>query len=296
MEPPEQDVELVSELLGATPVAWRPADRGGQTAAHRWVVELADGSTAFVKIAATEGTAEWLRDEHRFYAWAAERELAFLPRMLEFRDDERPALALEDLSAADWPPPWNPDRTTAVLSSLHEVHATPAPNWLPPVGGSQFDRDGWSRVEADPHPFLSLGLCSPGWLELALPMLLEASAAAPIEGDALLHLDVRSDNLCIRMGRAVLVDWNLACVGNELFDIACWIPSLEAEGGLAPEELLDPETPGLREMAAAVAGYLCSRAGLPRIPEAPHVRPLQLSQTRTALPWAARALGLPPPA
>ena len=50
--------------------------------------------------------------------------------------------------------------------------------------------------------------------------------------------------------------------------------------------------PGL---AAWVAGYFCARAGLPDIPDAPHVRPLQRSQARTALPWAARALGLPSP-
>ena len=33
----------------------------------------------------------------------------------------------------------------------------------------------------------------------------------------------------------------------------------------------------------------------PDTPEAPHVRPLQRKQARTTLPWAARALGLPPP-
>ena len=44
-----------------------------------------------------------------------------------------------------------------------------------------------------------------------------------------------------------------------------------------------------------LAGYFASHAVRPEIPEAPHVRTLQLRQARTALPWAARALGLPPP-
>ena len=66
---------------------------------------------------------------------------------------------------------------------------------------------------------------------------------------------------------------------------------VHAEGGPPPEAIL-PDAPAL---AAWVAGFFCAYAGEPPIPEAPHVRPLQLQQARTALPWAARALGLPPP-
>jgi hypothetical protein len=44
-----------------------------------------------------------------------------------------------------------------------------------------------------------------------------------------------------------------------------------------------------------MSGFFAARAGLPPIPTAPHVREVQLAQLRTALPWAARALGLPPP-
>jgi hypothetical protein len=55
-------------------------------------------------------------------------------------------------------------------------------------------------------------------------------------------------------------------------------------------------TPGLPEIAALLAGYFCARAGLPEIPQAPHVRRLQREQAGTSLPWAARVLGLPPPA
>ena len=103
---------------------------------------------------------------------------------------------------------------------------------------------------------------------------------------------MRSDNLCIRDGRAVLIDWNFACLGNPAADVAAWLPSLHAEGGPAPDEIL-PE--GAAELAALLAGYFCARAGLPSIPQAPHARPLQLAQSRTSLPWAARLLDLPPP-
>jgi aminoglycoside phosphotransferase (APT) family kinase protein len=97
------------------------------------------------------------------------------------------------------------------------VRATPPPAHVPRV---EDDRerltDGWRRIASDPAPFLSLGVCSETWLEAALEALTRATEAAPIEGDALLHLDVRSDNVCIRDRSAVLVDWNQACVGNPL--------------------------------------------------------------------------------
>jgi hypothetical protein len=79
---------------------------------------------------------------------------------------------------------------------------------------------------------------------------------------------------------------------NPDLEVAAWLPSLHAEGGPAPESIL----PSAPELAAWVSGYFCSRAGEPAIPDAPHVRGLQRMQARTALPWAARALGLADPA
>jgi hypothetical protein len=89
------------------------------------------------------------------------------------------------------------------------------------------------------------------------------------------------------------VDWNWACVGNPMVDVAFWLPSLRAQGGPRPE---DVPASGAAELAAACAGFFRAHAARPPIPTAPHVRPLQLRHARTALPWAARALGLPSPA
>jgi hypothetical protein len=290
--PPPEDVACVTAALGVAPAAWEAATRGGQTAAARWLVTLPDGARAFVKIGSTMDTAAWIRDEHLVYAQLRGR--SFLPRMLGFHDDgERPALAVEDLSDARWPPPWEPADVSAVLECLDEVHSSAAPPDLPSIGqlGLEF-RGTWQRIADDPTPLLGLGLCGAHWLDAALPALDSATGLAVIEGDALLHMDVRSDNLCLRDGRALLVDWNWACTGNPLFETAAWLPSLHAEGGPPPQEILPS---GAAEMAALLAGYFCSHAGLPPIPEAPHVRHMQLQQARTALPWAALELGLPPP-
>ncbi len=291
--PSLEDAERAERAVGAAPVAWRAVARGGQTAASRWVATLPDGATRFVKIAHTLETAAWIRDEHLFYL--QHKGLPFLPAMLGWADDgERPVLVLEDLSAAAWPPPWDRGKVQAVVGGLAQVAAAKVSPEIPRVGAGQFDREGWPEVDAHREAFLALGLCDETWLDACLPVLTETAHAAPLEGDRLLHMDVRSDNLCLLPDGVRFVDWNFACRGNPRFDVASWLPSLEAEGGPPPEQVVPP-APDMATFAATLAGYFSSHAARPPIPEAPHVRPLQLLQARTALPWAARALGLPPP-
>jgi Phosphotransferase enzyme family len=287
--PSPEDAARIQRTLGWRPTSFRPAapGRGSTGTAARWIA-ADDVRSAFVKIGATRLTAGWIRDEARNYGslsgW-------FLPQVLGFDDDgERPVLALEDLSGMAWPPPWSGGRVGAVVEALAAIHRTPPPAHLGPVGVEP--GTGWSVVALDPRPFLGLGLCSPAWLDAALPTLLETSAAARLGGDSLVHLDVRSDNICFRAGSAVVLDWNAAAVGNHDVDTAFWLPSLHAEGGPAPEAVL-PDAP---ELASFVAGFFRGRAGCAPIPEAPYVRPLQLLQARTALPWAIRAAGLRSPA
>ena len=287
MDPSDVDLDRIDAALGWRPRWWRHrgGERGSSGSSARWVVGTSS-SRAFVKLGATPLTAEWFRREHATYQTLRG---PFIPRLLGFADDGVvPTLGIEDLSEAEWPPPWSDARIDQVRESLRQVHRTPPP---PHVGPVPYLQDtGWSRVARSPEAFLALGLCTRDWLLAAIGDLATAASRAPINGDALIHLDVRSDNLCFRDGTAILVDWVAACLGNPDLDIAFWLPSLHAEGGPPPETIL-PDAP---ELAAWVAGFFCSGAGEPPIPDAPHVRPLQLMQARTALPWAARALGLPP--
>ena len=278
----------VARAAGRVPTGWNRVAGGGYTPAERWLVEFADETTAFAKVGMVERTGEWLQVEHRAY-----REVGgtFMPRLLGWSDTPVPALLLEDLSAAHWPPPWDRSLVDRTLAALDVVAATPCPDWAPSISELTDIFSGWSQVSADPEPFLSLGLASWAWLEAALPNLVAGERPKELAGSALLHFDVRSDNLCFTADRTLLVDWNLIGRGNPLFDVAAWLPSLEHEGGPTPEEL----SPEAGVFAAAIAGYLCGRAGLPIIPDAPHVRRVQLEQATTALPWAARWLGLPMP-
>jgi hypothetical protein len=248
-------------------------------------VELEDGSTVFAKWAVDDDTAGWLHDEWRIYGFVRSD---FLPAVHGFSEDPT-LLVLEDLGAWHWPPPWRDDDAQCAVEALRSVHICAAPAGLPRLESFRDFLTGWRLVAEDPAPFLSLGLASEEWLEASLPALLEAEASVDLEGDALLHFDARGDNLCFGDdGRTALVDWNWACVGNGTLDVAILAASIHADGGPAPETLL-PDDEG---MAALIAGFWASRAGLPPPEGTTGVRELQLHCLRAALPWATRVLGL----
>jgi hypothetical protein len=273
---------MVERLLGSPVVAERVVS-GGYTLAQRRVVTLADGRTAFVKTAVDDDTRGWLDAEQRIYAAVSG---PFMPRVLAA---EPGVLVLEDLSDAHWPPPWRDGDVQAVLHALDALHAAPPPPGLRHPQEVDDLRGGWPHVAKDPEPFLALGLVSPAWLEASLPALLDAAARAQLDGDSLVHLDIRSDNLCLRDGRCVIVDWNWAARGNPQLDLIFWLPSLRLEGGPEPEALAGA---GTADLAALCAGFFACRAGLPEPSAAHNLRAVQRAQLEVALPWAARALGL----
>jgi hypothetical protein len=279
----------VAELARKEPSDFRQITRG-YTPAERWRVTFADGTSAFAKVASTAPTAQWLRAEREVYSRVSG---SFMAKLVGYDEHpERPLLLLEDLSDAWWPPPWRPGDVERLLEALREMAATPvARGTLPDLEVDRGRFAGWLNVERDPGPFLSLGLCSEAWLSEALPTLLMAQDLALLSGSELVHGDLRSDNLCFLPERVVLVDWNGARRGNSAFDLAALAPSLRLEGGPLPDELVPAEG----ALGTLVCGYFATNAGLPPIPDAPRVRWIQLRQLRIALPWAARALGLPPP-
>jgi aminoglycoside phosphotransferase (APT) family kinase protein len=283
----EELAQRVATRLGRTVAAAYPVG-GGYSAATRILVRWREGGSAFVKAATDADTANWLRAEHAIYSRGR---APFLPELLGWADDgAAPWLAIEDLSGAFWPPPWSPARVEAVLETLRDVAATPASD-LPSYEESRELFTGWSLVAADPERFLRLGVATASWLDRALPRFIDAERRAVLDGDALLHNDVRSDNLCFAGRGVVLVDWNWASRGNPKVDLAAWLPSLAMEGGPAPESLL-PEEP---ELASLVAGFYAAHAGLPPPREMRAIREFQLAMLRESLAWASRALDLEMP-
>jgi hypothetical protein len=276
--------QRIERAVGARPMRYEPRP-GGYSTADRFSVTVADGRRIFVKSSAAPNMAAWLRREHEVYAALAG---SFIPALHGFDDDgRRPLLAIADLSDGDWTPRWNAARVDAVLTALDDLHACdPPPNTesVRVTLAELFDR--WRIVETDPEPFLSLGLRDRDWLEGALPTILDAAEHAPVEGDRVCHLDVRSDNLCFRNGGAVLVDWNWTCLANPALDVVAWLPSVRVEGGPPPWDVMPDAGP----LAAFVAGVWAAVAGLPPPETAPAVREVQRRQLAVALDWLDRDL------
>jgi hypothetical protein len=287
MDTPDGELqERVARLARKRPVRWERA-LGGYTPAERWLVSFDDASSCFLKAATNEWTADALRAEYNVYSQVT---ADFLPRLVGWDNGQpQPVLLLEDLSPAHWPPPWRTGDIEAVLATLREVRELDITG-LPDVRLHSACVNLWLNVEREPEDFLSLGLASAAWLERCLPVLKQAAGAAPFAGDDVVHFDVRSDNLCFDGSRCLLVDWNHASRGNGDLDIATWLPSLEAEGGPAPETLF----PRGAELAAWMSGYWAWGAGRPPPPGGPRLREIQRAQLRSSLPWAVRMLGLPP--
>jgi hypothetical protein len=282
--------EQIEQIVGARVVSLEHVEGRGYTHAGSHRAFLDDGRTFFVKSAVDELSAGWLRAEIAVYESVRG---SFLAEVRGHAEHEGlPLLVLEDLGDAHWPPPWRKGDVEAVKDALAEIAATPPPAGLEHVPREEIAFE-WREVERNAEPFLALGLCSGSWLDANLAPLCDASERAPFEGSDLLHLDVRSDNIALRDNRAVLVDWNWACRGNALLDLVAWAPSLHVEGGPRPEDVVEGE--GVPEFASALAGFFAARAGLPPPPTAPRVRTVQREQLSVALPWAARALGLPEP-
>jgi thiamine kinase-like enzyme len=270
-----QGVVSIDEIPGA----------GGYTPALRRIATLADGETVFVKAATSELTAKWLEAEQRSYA--ALGGASFVPRVLGADDG---VLVLEDLRDAHWPPPWRSGDLDRVLTTLADVAATPPPEAVPDLesmAGKQLRV--WHKIADAPEPFLGLGLCSREWFDRSIGTRVDAETRGTLDGDALVHFDVRSDNLCLLDDRVVLVDWNNAARGRPDYDVVAFAQGVTVEGGPPPDEIAPDADPFL---VAMLTSYFARNAPKPLIPDAPRVRDIQRAQLRVCLPWMCRLLGL----
>jgi hypothetical protein len=261
----------------------------GLSAAHRFVVELAGGEQVFVKAATSPQTAQWLRNEHRALQ-AAPADLT--PRILAWLEDDpaRPILIVEAL-AGRWPAghggvAWRPGDLDAVLSAIHRLGGVAA-DGLPQEPATR--SDGWRRILRAPEPFLRLGLGSAAWLAAHGEALAEAEEGLVRDGEAFVHGDMRSDNICFGSEGVKFVDWSDARRGAAETDPAALLPTAHLEGGPEP----DGELPNGDGWGAAQGADLALRAiGDDAAPA--WLRRIFVRLAAINIDWALRCLGRPP--
>jgi Phosphotransferase enzyme family len=196
--------------------------------------------------------------------------------------------------------PWDRAELDSVVRALEEVHGalTPSPAAHLESAQTHFERmlGGWARLAGGSGDTPRLD----AWCRAHLSDLaaLEARWPEAIEGETLLHGDVRSDNILIGAAGPVFVDWPHAAIGTPVFDLVAWAPSVVLEGGAPPEELLaghgpsrsaDPDV--VTVLLAAVSGFLVSHSLRPPPPGLPTLRPFQAAQGDVALTWLRHRTG-----
>lgn len=130
---------------------------------------------------------------------------------------------------------------------------------------------------------------------------LERGARDAVEGDRLVHNDLRTDNVIFAAAgpeHDVIVDWPGACRGAPWTDLVCILPSLELDGGARCAELFAVQPMSARApehavtaLLTAVAGYFTRMSLLPPPPGLPTVRAFQAAQGRIARRWLSERMG-----
>ncbi len=220
------------------------------------------------------------------------------PRLLDTYDDGAwVALAFDAVDGRPPGHPWDLDELRAVAGSLEALHVALTPCPLSALESAadylQTEFGGWKKLASLHAPPARLD----SWTVRNLGRLAELESAWPaaLEGQTLIHGDIRSDNLLLSEDGVVFVDWPHAAVGTPVFDLVAWAPSVVLEGGPLPEDLLDFHAPSRRAdpdvittLLAAVSGFFVEHSLRPSPPGLPTVRAFQAAQGGEALAWLRR--------
>jgi hypothetical protein len=285
----------VAAIAGGEVVSAR-ACVGGFSPGAAVVLSLAGGRRVFVKTVSTAQnpmSPEMYRREARVHAWLPAHPA--VPALLGTYDDgDWVALVLEHVDAGTPPLPWAPADLDAVVAAVLSVQraAAPVPAAVARVE-DQYAEDfaAWRAMAAVPPA----GLDAWSAAHLAECAAVEAGWSRAAAGDALLHTDLRADNVLVRDGRAWVVDWPWACAGAEWVDGVLMAPSVALQVGPAPEALMArmyPAAPldGVRAVVAALAGFFTRAALAPPPPGLPTLRAHQAAHGAETRKWLARLL------
>lgn len=289
-DPPAAVLEAITAAAGSQPTSWRHVV-AGHTNAEKWLVELRDGRRAFVKAGAEVNARAQIEHEASILESVA---AAYMPRSYGAATvDDWSVLVLEDLTDADWPPPYA-DAGAALLETVAQVAATPPPHGLRRRPEGRPLGTYWQRIAADPEPVLAHGLFSADWLERAQPVLDAAESLAALAGDDFLHDDVWAGNICYAARGALLIDWASASIGDRRLDLAYALLSIRSSGA-KPPPIEFPEEAAYAALLAGANAYHAAQPTDESIRYQSVLRAGWLHDLEFALIWASGLLGLPPP-
>jgi aminoglycoside phosphotransferase (APT) family kinase protein len=292
-------VRLAIERRLGGKVVEAATQRGGFSPGLAARLKLDDGRRFFVKAvseAANPDTPHIHRSEARIVA--ALPALAPVPRFLwSFDEGGWVALCFEDVDGRHPSEPWTEADLALVVATMRKmaVDLTPSPIATAETARAAFARsiNGWRRAQDRGEDQLD------AWCSNHLGRLSELESRAPeaVDGETLLHFDIRADNLLIAGDRVYVLDWPWARRGAAYVDWLAMAPSVAMQGGPSPEEFLKRfDLSGISDDAIDAA--LCSLAGFfvvgalePPPPGLPTVRAFQAAQGVVSVRWLKERTG-----
>jgi hypothetical protein len=283
------DVRAAVEGALGSPVIHAATQVGGFSPGAAVRVVCADGRRAFVKAVGRSlnpDSPALHREELRALAVLPPHVSA--PRLLASYDDgDWVVLVLEDIDGHRPEVPWVGSDVAAMSVALRVLATTQAPEQLPRFADAVNMLTSWDEVTADPAGI-------DGVLLDRLPEMIAAQSLARevTRGDALVHWDARADNVLVRDGVAVLLDWAWACRGAPWLDSLLLAMDFRIQGGPDADDFLrDSDVAGdvdpgrLRSVVACMVGVWADRARRPAPPGLPTIRAWQAHCRDRALRW-----------
>lgn len=290
----------VATELGS-PVVEAATQAGGFSPGVAARVVCADGTRAFVKAVGEPLNPQspgLHRKEIRLASVLPEHPA--LPRVLATYDDGTwVALLIEDLQGRHPRLPWEQAELRRVLDTLAELAPLLDPSPLPAdeIGDIAADLTetlaAWPALAAAPPADLD------PWTLRHLDRLAELAATPIASGSALVHVDLRADNVLLTAdGRLCVFDWAQANVGPGWIDPVVLLLEVHAHGGHDVDAILadhpltrsvDPEQVTLAVLA--ISGLMQRQSRQPTPPGLPKLRAYQRAYADASADWLRRRLG-----
>lgn len=229
------------------------------------------------------------------------------PRLLWSFDDEADSgwvvLVFEDIDGKHPAEPWAVDELKRVMHALVRLSdiLTPSPVQLGDVPSvcERFEKNicGWRKLQQAPSDQVDQ---LDDWSRRHLTQLAEweAKASAAVDGNSLVHIDIRGDNILLTPDKVWILDWPHACIGAAWVDVLCFAPSVTMQGGPLPEDVLALYPPiqqadeeAVTAAVISIAGYFAYYSLLPSPPGLPTLRAFQSAQGVVARDWVIQRTG-----
>lgn len=278
----------VAQQLGQEVVGARSCD-AGFTPGFASVLTCADGSQHFVKAAAVKAQRLFV-DHYRREAEVLRRLPAGVPAARlrwSMEVDDWFVFSTEFVPGRTPRRPWRLAELNAALDACEQVVSagTPAPATFPRLV---------DELAGAPALWDLLPAGSVAADQLAEARALTVRYAEALDGEALVHQDLRDDNVVLPPeGGAVLVDWNWPARGAAWFDSLCLLlgprgDGMEVDSVLRERPLFHRVPDESIDIALALlAGSFLGQASQQVPSNSPHLRDAQWRLGETAWNWLA---------